>query len=160
MEGLLSVLILTVLGNIISEYYQNWLNHRREDRKRLLQTLNTLLKIKPYLVEYYPPPSPELDELCRELLLSASGVHTKNYRGLADKLVEFARKADKRTDELIELFQQVAAKVSKPLDRFHRKQNKLFAKALEELRKVSVKDHVEVGEETKVEVEEGEESKK
>ncbi len=140
MEALLSALIVAVLANLLVQYIQNWLNQKREDRKLLLQTLPILSKLKPHLDEYYAPQSQEIDELSRELILVAGGVHTRSYGKLADKLVDFVMKPDKRVDKLDELFKEVSEKVSKPINRGNKKEKQFFKKVAEELKQIMEKE--------------------
>ena len=140
MEGLLSALIVAVLTNLLVQYTQNWLNQKREDRKLLLQTLSILSKLKPHLGEYYAPQSQEIAELSRELMIVAGGVHTRSYGKLADKLVDFVKKPDKRVDKLDELFQEVSEEVSKPINRVNKKEKQFFKKVAEELKQIMEKE--------------------
>lgn len=140
MESILLVLLgglLTIGGGFFNQYYQRRLNQMREDRELVHQAEEILIEMQPYLEEVMTPPSEELNELSKKLLYAAMRIKTKGYLDLALKLVEFARLDSKKTtDEAISLIQEVAATSKSALDMHHKKQNEIFKKAWEELKKI------------------------
>ena len=129
--------ILAIGGGFINLYYQSRLNQMREDRELLHQAEEILIEMQPYLQEVMTPPGEELNELSKKLLYIAMRIKTRGYLDLALKLVEFARLDSKKTtDEAISLIQEVAATSKSALDMHHKKQNEIFKKAWEELKKI------------------------
>ena len=129
--------LLALGGGFISQHNQSCLDQKRHDRELFHQAEEILIEMQPYLEEVMTPPSEELNELSKKLLYAAMRIKTKGYLDLALKLVEFARlDSNKTTAEAISLIQEVAATSKSALDMHHKKQNEIFKKAWEELKKI------------------------
>jgi len=129
--------LLAIGGGFINLYYQSHLDQRRRDIELFHQAEQILIEMQPYLEEVMTPPGEELNELSKKLLYAAMRIKTKGYRDLALKLIEFARLDSKKTTgEAISLIQEVAATIKSALDMHHKKQNEIFKKAWEELKKI------------------------
>jgi hypothetical protein len=137
-ETLLVVLgaILAIAGGFLHQMYQNCLTNKRKDRELLHQGEDTLIEMLPLLGDTQPPPG-QVDEPCKKLLSIANRIWVKDNLDLAERMVEFARKDGEKTKEnAVKLITDIATKIGKALDRFHKKQNELFRRAAEELRQM------------------------
>ena len=128
---------LALLGAFLTQIYKNYNQMKKADRKNLLEALELLQKLKSILENNsYANQYHAIIEPCKALLLCSSRIQTRKYRQLAFKLVDFAKKRERREkDEVIGLIEEVSEKISKPLDMFHKKENKLFEKAMKEIQR-------------------------
>ena len=128
--------ILAVLGSFLTHLYQNWLNQKSKDRELLYQAGEILVEIQPFLGDLPWAPE-EIIEPSKKLLYFAMRIRSKRYSELAYKLIEFSRMDIRKTiDESIKLIQEIASISKSPLDRFHKKQNEIYKKAWEELKRI------------------------
>ena len=64
-------------------------------------------------------------------------IRSKRYHKLALKLVEFSKNEIRKTkQETINLIQKIAAIDRSPLDMYHKKMDKLYKEAWEELKRI------------------------
>jgi hypothetical protein len=126
--------LLAILGGFLHQMYQNNLTQKRDDREHLFKVLEILYDMKPTLDDL-PAPLEDMKEPRKKLLLIGSRVYTKSNSDIADKIVAFARMPVKWTqDEENKLFQNIAEVCSKPLDRYHKRENERIEKVAEELK--------------------------
>jgi hypothetical protein len=126
--------ILAIAGGFLHQMYQNNLTQKRDDRELLHQAEETFIEMLPKLGDIQSPPG-EVDESCKKLLSIAIRIWVKDNLDLAKRMVEFARKDGEKTkDNARQLLKDIADRIGKALDMFHKEQNELFAKAAEELK--------------------------
>ena len=105
----------------------------KEDRKLLYQAVETLTEMLPIL-DRLPASLEELNEPCNILLSIANRIWIDDNLELAERMIEFVGKDTEKTKEnAVKLIKDIAAKICKALDRFHKKQDELARKAAEEL---------------------------
>jgi hypothetical protein len=127
---------LALLGGFLTQKYQNHILKKREDRELLLKALDILIDLEPIL-NALPAAREDVKKPCKELFAIARRIQTKSYYGLAEKLIEFALKDVKHTEEEFnKLIDEIRAEISQPFDVFHRKQTEFFKKVAEELREM------------------------
>jgi hypothetical protein len=146
MEQILYIVLgalLALLGGFLTQRYQNHILKKREDRELLLRALDVLIDLEAIL-DALPAAREDVKKPCKEIFASARRIQTKSYYGLAEKLIEFALKDVKHTEEeLNKLIDEIRAEISKPFDIFHRKEKKFFEKVAEELREMREKEESE-----------------
>ena len=127
--------ILAILGGFFNQSYQSRLNQRIKDRELLNQAIETLIEIQP-IVDDLPTTREELIEPSKKLLYIVMRIRSKRYRKLSSKLVEFSKMDIKKTSqETINLIQEIAAIDRSPLGTYHKKVNKMFKEAWEEIKR-------------------------
>ena len=128
--------ILAIAGGFLHQMYQNCLTNKRKDRELLHQGEETLIEMLSQLGDTQPPPG-QVDEPCKKLLSIANRIWVKDNLDLAERMIKFARKDGEKTkDNAIKLLMDIAAKIGKALDRFHKKQNELARRAAEEFQQM------------------------
>lgn len=128
--------ILALLGGFLTQKYQNYILQKREDRELLLKALDILIDLEPIL-NALPVAREDVKKPCKAIFASARRIQTKSYYGLAEKLIEFALKDVKHTEEeLNKLIDEIRAEICKPFDIFHRKEREFFKKVAKELREM------------------------
>lgn len=135
-ETLLMVLgaILAIAGGFLHQMYQNSLTNKRKDRELLHQAEETLKEMLPIL-DNMPASREELNDPCKKLFSIAIRIWVKSNLDLAKRMIEFVRKDGEKTeDKARQLLIDIADRIGKALDMFHKEQNELFAKAGEELK--------------------------
>lgn len=127
---------LAVIGGLLQQRYQNNLTEKRKDRELLHQAEEILIEMLPIL-EDLPASREELNDPCKRLLSIANRIWIEDSLELAERLIEFVRKEPEKTKEnAIKLITDIAAKIGKALDRFHKKQDDLAQKAGEALKQI------------------------
>lgn len=100
----------------------------------MLRALDILIDSRP-VFSALPAARKDVKKTCEELFAIARRIQTRHYHRLGEKLIEFALKDVRHTEEgLDELIDKMKAEISKPFDVFHRREKKFFEKVAKEHR--------------------------
>ena len=127
--------VLSMIGGFLNQNYQNQNQIKKQDRENLFKALKQLIELKSILKnQSYANQHPAIIKPREDLLQYSCRIQTRKYRKLAFKLVDFAKKRERpEEEEVIDLIEKVSEKISKPLDMFHKQENKLFKNAMNEI---------------------------
>lgn len=124
----LLLLLLSLLGSLYILKYKNWLKQKNKDRNLLHEAHIILIKLKPMLEDFTPGPD-QIDELSKELRLTAGKIYLRTNRSIACEIIKFSEREDEKTKKNLDLLdEKIIKKCSKPLYIREREKAKLWKK--------------------------------